>query len=141
MEKNKKVIIATHGCLSEGFVSALKIIVGDIKNLQAMCCYTSLDFNLDEKILELMNHHDFEKEELIICTDILGGSVNNGFIKFLGKYPFHLITNINLAFLIDFLLTTPTINQEVFKMKIQNGLFDVKYINPSVEFVQEEDDI
>ena len=98
MEKGKKVIIATHGYLADGFVSALNIIVGDMKDLKAMCCYTSPDFNLDNQITQMMENHDFEKEDLVICTDILGGSVNNGFVKFLGTYPFHLITNINLAF-------------------------------------------
>ena len=91
MEKGKKVIIATHGYLADGFVSALNIIVGDMKDLKAMCCYTSPDFNLDNQITQMMENHDFEKEDLVICTDILGGSVNNGFVKFLGTYPFHLI--------------------------------------------------
>ena len=37
MEKGKKIIIATHGYLADGFVSALNIIVGDMKDLKAMC--------------------------------------------------------------------------------------------------------
>ena len=77
----------------------------------------------------------------MICTDILGGSVNNGFVKFLGTYPFHLITNINLAFLIDLLLTTPTVSDNTLEMKTQEELFGVKYINKSIAFIPDEDDL
>lgn len=141
MEKGKKIIIATHGYLADGFVSALNIIVGDMKDLKAMCCYTSPDFNLDNQITQMMENHDFEKEDLVICTDILGGSVNNGFVKFLGTYPFHLITNINLAFLIDLLLTTPTVSDNTLEMKTKEELFGVKYINKSIAFIPGEDDL
>ena len=134
MEKGKKIIIATHGYLADGFVSALNIIVGDMKDLKAMCCYTSPDFNLDNQITQMMENHDFEKEDLVICTDILGG-------KFLGTYPFHLITNINLAFLIDLLLTTPTVSDNTLEMKTQEELFGVKYINKSIAFIPDEDDL
>ena len=54
MEKGKKIIIATHGYLADGFVSALNIIAGDMKDLKAMCCYTSPDFNLDNQITQMM---------------------------------------------------------------------------------------
>ena len=104
------------------------------------------DDNIKDSIHDILplNHkknHDFEKEDLVICTDILGGSVNNGFVKFLGTYPFHLITNINLAFLIDLLLTTPTVSDNTLEMKTQEELFGVKYINKSIAFIPDEDDL
>ena len=43
---------------------------------------------------------------------MMGGSVNNGFIKYLEEYPFHLVTNINLAFLVDLLLTPGGIDEK-----------------------------
>lgn len=127
--KDKKVIIATHGNLAEGFMSALKIIVGDTKNLKAVCCYMNDDFDLDSTIEELMKNHDFNKEDLVICTDMMGGSVNNGFVKFLEKYPFHLITNTNLGFLIDLLLSGEEISSKTLAKKVNDDLFGVKYAN------------
>lgn len=141
MEKSKKIIIATHGYLADGFVSALNIIVGEHEDIQAVCCYTTPDFDLDQVIIKIMENHDFEKKDLIICTDILGGSVNNGFVKYLGTYPFHLMTNVNLAFLIDLFLTTPSITPDVLKMKEKEELFGVKYINSSVGNIDEDDDL
>lgn len=141
MEREKKVVIATHGHLAEGFVSALKIIVGDNPQVTSVCGYTTPDFNLDETIENIMENHDFEAFDLVICTDMMGGSVNNGFIKYLGQYPFHLVTNINLAFLVDLLLTPGGINKAMLTNKVNEELVSVKYINNVVESFTDEDDL
>lgn len=141
MEREKKVVIATHGHLAEGFVSALKIIVGDNPQVTSVCGYKTPDFNLDETIENIMKNHDFEAFDLVICTDMMGGSVNNGFIKYLGQYPFHLVTNINLAFLVDLLLTPGGINKAMLTNKVNEELVSVKYINNVVESFTDEDDL
>lgn len=141
MGKEKKVIIATHGHLAEGFVSALNIIVGEIPHLETICCYTNPDFNLDKTIIEIMNHHNFSEEDLVVCTDMMGGSVNNGFTKYLRDYPFHLITNTNLAFLADLLLTPGGVDKNILASKVKDELVDVKYVNQMVDCFDEEDDL
>ena len=141
MEKEKKVVIATHGELAKGLVSALKIIVGDVADIQTVCGYTTPDFDLDQTIQSIMNQHDFNQYELVVCTDMMGGSVNNGFVKYLGQYPFHLVTNTNLAFLVDLLLTPGGINKEMLTKKAKEELVSVKYINSMVENFHEADDL
>ncbi len=141
MRQEKKVIIATHGHLADGFVSALNIIVGKLPNLKTICCYTQPDFDLDETIVDMMENHDFDKEDLVVCTDMVGGSVNNGFIKYLGKYPFHLVTNINLAFLVDLLLTPGGIDKMFLTSKVSDVLMGVKYVNMMIESMEEDDDL
>ncbi|MCH4207168.1 MAG: hypothetical protein LKF79_03195 [Solobacterium sp.] len=108
--KTRKTIIATHGTLAEGFAAALKIIVGEDANMIVMNCYMSPDFKLDESIKSLMNSIDFSKEEVVVFTDLLGGSVNNGFIRAMEKYPFVLITNTNLGVLMDYMITVPELS-------------------------------
>lgn len=141
MGQEKKVIIATHGHLAEGFVSALNIIVGKLPNLKTICCYTQPDFDLDETIIDIMENHDFDKEDLVVCTDMMGGSVNNGFTKYLGKYPFHLVTNINLAFLVDLLLTPGGVDKMFLTSKVSDVLMGVKYVNMMIENMEEDDDL
>lgn len=141
MKENKQIIIATHGELASGFKSALKIIVGEFKELNIINCYTTPDFDLDITIEGIMKNHPFEKEDLVICTDMMGGSVNNGFIKYLEKYPFHLVTNINLAFLVDLLLTPGGIDEKILSSKVNDELVSVKYVNQSIKDLQEDDDL
>ncbi|MEG0365187.1 MAG: hypothetical protein RR585_00020 [Coprobacillus sp.] len=141
MEKSKKVVIATHGKLAEGFVSALEIIVGDMSHVEVICGYTTPDFNLDESILNIVKNHDFKTQELIVCTDMMGGSINNGFVRYLSQYPFHLITNINLAFLVDLLLTSEAMSKEVLTSKVDEEMVSVKYINNLVDSFNDSDDL
>ncbi len=73
MKSDKKVVIATHGHLADGLVSALQIIVGELPQVKTVCGYTSSDFNLDETVQEIMNNHNFETHDLVVCTDMMGG--------------------------------------------------------------------
>lgn len=132
MGKKIKVIMATHGYLADGFAGVIKMIVGEMENLMTLCCYTNPDFDLDETIQNVMEHHDFENADLVVCTDIMGGSVNNGFVKWMEKYPFHLVTNTNLAFLIDLLLTGENLDSDALKEKIQDPQAAVSYVNDHI---------
>ncbi|WP_288228696.1 PTS sugar transporter subunit IIA [uncultured Faecalicoccus sp.] len=130
MKKNKKILIASHGSLAKGMFSSLNIIIGKVDNIETLCGYLDADFNLEHSIATIMEAQDFDKEELIVCTDMVGGSVNNGFIKFLGKYPFHLVSNVNLPFLIDLILSLDSFQDNTLETKVKEDVFGVKYINP-----------
>ena len=54
-----------------------------------------------DKLEKIVSEHDYEHAELVVLTDILGGSVNNEFMGLLDKYNFHLITGLNLALLFE----------------------------------------
>lgn len=133
MKKNKKILIASHGSLAKGMFSSLNIIIGKVDNIETLCGYLDADFNLEHSIETIMKAQDFDKEELIVCTDMVGGSVNNGFIKFLGKYPFYLVSNVNLPFLIDLILSLDSFQDNTLETKVKEDVFGVKYINPMVQ--------
>ncbi|MFV0394331.1 MAG: PTS sugar transporter subunit IIA [Coprobacillaceae bacterium] len=141
MKKNKEIVIATHGELAEGLVSALQIIVGELSNVKTICGYIDADFDLEQAIEKLMIEHDFENKDLVVCTDMMGGSINNGFVKYLGRYPFHLITNINLAFLVDLLLSQVEISGTMLDQKVQEDLVTVKYVNKLLNTFNDEDSL
>lgn len=138
MEKEKKIILATHGELAKGFVSALNIIVGDTEKIKTICGYLTPDFNLAQEIETIMKDIDFNTTDVIVCTDMMGGSVNNEFVKYLSQYPFHLITNTNLAFLVDLLLTPGEINFEVLNAKVSDEMVTVKYVNSLVDHYEDD---
>ena len=141
MKSDKKVVIVTHGHLADGLVSALQIIVGELPQVKTVCGYTSSDFNLDETVQEIMNNHNFETHDLVVCTDMMGGSVNSGFVKYLGQYPFHLITNVNLLFLVDLLLTPGGIDEQILISKVNDSLVSVKYVNQLIKDLQDCDEL
>lgn len=137
----QKIVIATHGRLAEGFKTALDIIVGPVAGLQTMNCYLEEDFDLERSVNALFDETDFENEELYVFTDLLGGSVNNGFFRHLQDTPFNLITNTTLGLLMDFCLTHPDVNE--LKTKLASGEFSAVLCNELAETMGsfEEDDL
>lgn len=127
--KNRRIVIASHGGLAEGFKSALHIITG-IDDVEAYNCYETADFNLQKTIDQIMITHDSQKEDLFVFTDLFGGSVNNGFVSALKDNDFYLITNTSLGLLIDFLVTEPDI--DTFKTKLSSNEFNAVYCNDYV---------
>ncbi len=137
--RNRKIIIASHGTLAEGFRSALKIIATD-EDVETYCCYTTPDFCLEKTIESIMESYNPEKQDMYVFTDLYGGSVNNGFVNALSKYHFHLITNTTLGVLIDFILTSPS--EEEIKKKLESNNFKAIYCNSVIENFEEiEEDL
>ncbi|TDW16742.1 fructoselysine and glucoselysine-specific PTS system IIA component [Breznakia blatticola] len=123
-----KVLLATHGEMARGIQSAISLIVGDV-DLDIMCCYTEENFSLEEASKTYLDSIDFENERLIVCTDLVGGSVNNEFFKHKQFYDFILISNVNLGLLIDLLLSGQTLEKEDIQERCKSELLNVHYFD------------
>lgn len=134
--KKRHTIIATHGTLASGFASALNIIVGELKDTTIICGYTSADFDLDHTIEQTMGSIDFDTTEVVVFTDLFGGSINNGFTKALSKYPFQLFTNTTLGELMDYFITDPDLID--FKQKIKTNEFNIIDCNAYVASMNDD---
>jgi fructoselysine and glucoselysine-specific PTS system IIA component len=134
----RKIVVATHGKLAEGFLTAMKIIVGESDDISAVNCYTTPDFDLEQTIDNVLE--EAKGKELFVFTDLLGGSVNNGFLRRLGTTQFHLISNTSLGLLMDCSLMNP--NADELRKKLGSGEFSAVYCNDLFESMRlEEDDL
>ncbi len=94
-----QIILASHGGMSAGLKSTLELILGEVPNVYAVA--TTREET--EPILAATRHllDSFDPEDSVyICTDVLGGSVNNDMLTLLGDYPDLTIlcgTNAGLA--------------------------------------------
>ena len=70
-------------------------------------------------------------DEVVVCTDLFGGSVNNEFTKIVQTRPnTHLVTNMNLPLLIQLLFvpdSTPI--DEAIRQIVEADDTKVKYVN------------
>lgn len=98
---DKRIIVATHGGFSEGILSSLHMVAGDIGPIECITAYVDKDVDYQVEFRRIVSEHDYSKAELFVLTDVLGGSVNNEFMQLLAEYPFHLITGINFALLLE----------------------------------------
>lgn len=94
----KRLIIAGHGYYPKGLLSSLEIIMGKQDNISTLCAYVE-EMNIEHEIEQLLDR--YQEDEIIVLTDLLGGSVNNFFLKYIERKNIHIIAGINLATLIE----------------------------------------
>ena len=92
-------IVATHGKFAEGIKTSIELIIGNIDNLEILNCYMTQNFNLKEEVEFILKK--YPKEELIVLTDIFGGSVNNEFLENISNYKnLNIVSGVNLPLIL-----------------------------------------
>lgn len=108
----KTIILATHGNLSFEFKKTAELIVGNTTNIKCFGMTKDKSASQGKKeLVEMINSAG--NTELIILTDLFGGSVTNICTELLlEKDNFELLTGLNLPML----LTLLTIDTNELKM-------------------------
>ena len=75
----RRLIIASHSILAEGFKETLEFLTGMHNQISSLCAYVEEIDDIDEQIKELVDTTD----EIIVLTDMAGGSVNQKFFTYI----------------------------------------------------------
>ena len=107
----KKILIATHGNLASGAKSTLEFLVGNIVDITCIDAYVDPDENLIDILENYFSKIDAD-DEVIVFTDIKGGSVNQKIIQYTMKPNIFLITGFNLPILLELAIMDKKITVE-----------------------------
>jgi fructoselysine/glucoselysine PTS system EIIA component len=134
----RKFLIATHGTLAAGIKSSLDIIIGSIEHVFLLQAYvdeqTSVEAEL-EKILTQVTEHD----ELVVLTDILGGSITNQILQHCLRPNVYVVSGVNLPLVIDVMLAdAATPIEEVISTAIENAKEQMVFVNKLLTGQNEE---
>lgn len=127
-------IIATHGNFAKGIENSIGIILGKFENLEALPCYTKENFNLAKEIDRMLLQ--YKDKEIIVVTDIFGGSVNSAFMeKIPSNKNLHVISGLNLSLILELLGEQEEYNnaKELIENSIINSKEAVKFGNLELE--------
>lgn len=98
-----KFFLSSHGHLASGLKSSLDILLGDSG------CVTVFDAYVDEKSLEEELNRFYEavtpEDQVILLSDMYGGSVNSIMYTFLDRPNTKLIAGVNLALVIGLVVS------------------------------------
>ena len=135
-----KVIIASHRHLADGMDDTLKYLVPSLTNIETISAY--VDNEPITVAVEAALNRCQGTEDILVFTDLLGGSVNQEFVKQL-KPNVHLITGMNLPVIMSLLLQLE--NQDLSESLITQAVGEAKnqiiYVNHFLqETVDSEDD-
>ena len=126
-----KLIIASHSTLSEGLLKSAELIIGETKNVRCITAYVDESVDYEKMIANVVENFDYENGKLIVATDLVGGSVNNEFVKHMDKYPFHLISGVNLVTIISIILKLENITETDLKQIAEEAKETVVYFDKS----------
>ncbi len=135
-------LIATHGTLSNGFLNAIRMIAGDLRNITVISAYIE-NVSVEEQAKGFLDGIK-EEDEVVVFTDIMGGSVNQYFMTQLNRKHFHLITGINLAVIIAVLYLSEDKYLEASEVEseVENARSQLIYMNEYMKrMTVEEDDL
>lgn len=123
-----KLIVAAHGNYAQGVKSAVELISNTHENILYLSMY--LDNTVDdEREVEKALQTYCDKYNVIVLTDLSGGSVNRLFMSQLMKYPFHLISGFNLGIVLELSLQTDVITKEFLQDLVAQRQSAAMYCN------------
>ncbi|HTD39819.1 MAG TPA: hypothetical protein VK671_04305 [Mucilaginibacter sp.] len=137
--KTRKFLIATHGAFAKGAKSALYIIAGEMDNVFLIQAYLDDSRPVEDELEDTLSTIA-DTDELIIFTDLLGGSVNNIILRNALRENVHIVSGFNLPLLIEIVLSdadTPVI--EVIEDAINNAKGQMVYVNKLITLNNDND--
>ncbi|MGO2939013.1 MAG: PTS sugar transporter subunit IIA [Pseudolactococcus laudensis] len=136
----RKIIIASHNKLAFGLKETLGYITGDVSQVVEISAYLDNTPVADEIAAALADVS--ADDEVLVLTDLLGGSVNQAFFPYLNREHFHVITGMNLPVLLslalqptDNYLDAATIHQAIAEAREQ-----LAYVNDVVAAMAIDED-
>ena len=125
----RKYLIATHGTFASGIKSSVDLIIGESENVFLIQAYTDDNKSIQEEIVEFLRQLN-PKDELIVFTDLMGGSITNQILQVGLKENVFIIAGINLPLLLDIMLADPEISiNEVIETGIENAKEQIVFVN------------
>jgi len=125
----RKFLIATHGAFAKGIKSSLDMIIGETDNVFLIQAYLDDNISVEDELAAVLTNIT-ANDELVIFTDLLGGSVNNIMIREALKPNVHIVSGFNLPLLIEVIMGdagTPV--TEIIETAIIDGKEQMVYVN------------
>lgn len=95
----RKYFISSHGKLASGFKSSIDVLLGQSNNVTVFDAY--LDETNFEDLIKAYLEKQSEDDQIILLSDLFGGSVNQVMSLYAQKENIVLVAGVNLAFVLE----------------------------------------
>ncbi|MEG0277467.1 MAG: hypothetical protein RR630_10610 [Coprobacillus sp.] len=115
---NKKIILVSHGNLSNGMLHSLQMIIGENEALSSYSMLPGEHYSVVSDQVELLAKQN-PNTQYIIIADLLGGSVCNGCIPLIQEPNVKLVSGMNMGLVIELLFAPSPMSDEDIDEKIK----------------------
>jgi fructoselysine and glucoselysine-specific PTS system IIA component len=136
----RQLVLASHGKFASGILSSLELICGKQPTIQALDCYVTDNFDLNQTVAAVMTEN--KEKEIVVITDLFGGSINNEFLRYIEQPNFYLIAGLNLPFLVEFVsqFEQATVLSEVIEQTLVTSKQAIQFCNLAMQQEVAEDE-
>ena len=133
-----RLLIVTHSTLAQGLYETLSFFMGKLDNVEYINAYVE---NNDIRVVFENKIQSYGYDNVIVLTDIPGGSVNQIAMELMPKYGYHLVTGTNLSMVLELALKQNELSNEEIKEIVDNSRNNVLYMNDLSIASTENDDL
>lgn len=131
--------LITHALLAKGLKSAVELIMGEQEQLVSYCAYVDPDQDACAQLTQEVENIP-QANDVLIITDILGGSVNTAVMPLLTKPNVHIITGANLLLMMQLLMLPDDCElHAAIPEAIEQAKQGIVYVNTISQDIEEED--
>ena len=129
----KKIIVATHYRLAEGLKSTFDYIAPNTVEIIAISAYLE-NVSVESQVQAALDQFELG-EQILVFTDLLGGSVNQTFAKFLDSFNIELIAGVNLPVLMTLALAIcgGDLSETTIRQAIEESRQEIVYVNDMLQ--------
>lgn len=126
----RRYLIASHGVFASGIKSSAEIILGKCDNLDTIDAYVEENRPIKNE-LDAILEKVADSDEMIVFTDLMGGSVTNAVVLAMAQRPnVYILSGMNLPLIVEVLSIGDTMPiDELLEMAVLNAkeqIVDVK---------------
>ena len=123
-----KILVIGHGRFAEGIKSAAQIIVGDLSEVTFMNTYIDdIDFHVE------LDKYFSNNTNILVLTDLFGGSVNQAIMQYITKENIEIITGVNIPLVLEILLSNITGKNLDIREIVSNAKEQIMFVNDVLE--------
>ena len=127
---NRHYIIASHAHFAKGLYESVKLLVGEHTDVDILNAFVDGNDDIEKEALALVDACS-DNVDVVVLTDLMGGSINNEFTKLmLSRKNVYVVTNINLPLVLMLFLSDETENTvDLLRRLVANTEVHPKLVN------------
>jgi len=133
-----KILIITHATYAEGIANAIKFFKYDIDNVYYINAYVE-DQEFEKALIAKLN--EIGQDNLIVLSDMLGGSVNQVALKLMREYKYKLITGINLPLVLELAFSQEEMDDKRIIEIVKHAREQLIYMNEYQIMIEDSEEL
>lgn len=130
-----KIFLSSHGHMASGIKSSLDILIGNTEKITVFDAY--VDERNVKDVLESFYETVSADDEVLLLSDLYGGSVNQVMFTFLNRPNTRLVSGVNLALVLE-LAIKETVSDSELEELVENSRMMMKVVK--IEALSDDND-